>query len=118
MEQRRSSLQRRMSAFGTKRTSLGWPNAQWPVLELTPIHFAVCYFEPARCLVLSLGEGDETALQSRRPISQIATPQSGDAKAAQCARVRGPRNGTRATHPRARRGDGVARRNRRDTFLD
>ena len=56
---------------------------------------------PLQCLVLSLGEGDETALQSRRRTSQIATPQSGDAKAAQCARVRGPGNGTRATHPRA-----------------
>jgi hypothetical protein len=36
------------------------------VPELTPIHFPVCYFEPARCLVLSHGGGNETALQSRR----------------------------------------------------
>src|SRR6516225_3648000 len=65
---------------------------------------------PLQCPVLSLGEGDETALQSRRRTSQIATPQSGDAKAAQCARVRGPGNGTRAAHPRARRGTAAGNR--------
>ena len=53
------------------------------------VKFAGINFGPLQCFVLSLGEGDETALQSRRRTTQIATPQSGDAKAAQCARVCG-----------------------------
>jgi hypothetical protein len=56
---------------GVKRT---WAGRSTTVPELTPIHFPVCYFEPTQCLVLSLGEGDETALQSRRRTSQNATP--------------------------------------------
>jgi hypothetical protein len=44
------------------------------VPEATPGPFQCAKFDPLRCLVLSLGEGDETALQSRRGTSQSATP--------------------------------------------
>src|SRR6516225_2220663 len=55
-----------MSAFVPKRTSADRSSG---VPELTPGPFPVCYFEPARCLVLSLGGGNETArvhIASRR----------------------------------------------------
>jgi hypothetical protein len=47
-----------MSVIDPNRTLAGRSTT---VPELTPIHFPVCYFELARCLVLSLGGGNETA---------------------------------------------------------
>ena len=43
-------------------------------------------FRPLRCLVLSLGEGNETARQSRRQSNKTATPQ--EVEAPQCAKGR------------------------------
>ena len=44
--------------------------------------------DPLQCPVLGLGEGDETALQSKRRTSQIATSQDDNAEALQCAKGR------------------------------
>src|SRR6516225_11493856 len=77
---------------------------------------------PLQCLVLSLGEGDETALKSRRRTYKSTTPQRGGAKAPQCtkgARSRyWPGNGDRVSHPRARRSARAAESDRRDSSRD
>jgi hypothetical protein len=53
------------------------------------------YFQPIdltryNMCCLSLGEGDETALQTRRQINRIATSQDDNAKAPQCAKGHAP----------------------------
>ena len=45
-----------------------------------------CYFDPVRCGILSLGQGNETPFRCRGSKRKIATPQVGNAKAQQCVK--------------------------------
>ena len=118
-------------AFGTKRT---WASAlhmsalggkadisrTFNELFLSYIGpLSLCRFEPLRCLVLSLGGGNETARQSRRQSIKSATSQ--DVEVPQCAKSRTRSQFSRywqgdkcrAAHPRARRSARARSRDRR-----
>ena len=84
-------------------------------LKPRPTTSGMLEFDQLPCLVLTLGEGDETALQSRRRTSQNATSKDVSAKERQCAngeRSRRSRSrpgcGDGADRPRARSGVGTA----------
>jgi hypothetical protein len=61
-----------------------------------PWPLSMRWHDPLRCLVLSLGGGNETALQSRQR-TKIATPQSGSAEAARWPKSVGGRRSSAAS---------------------